>query len=471
MSIVSDMERNQLREHTEYIEAFRHLGFKDLKALGRDLSASWPTVKKHVEELEKLHVIMKDAQLPRAGFVFNPKFCCSLAVAVGGNEIKVAVISFNYETISCMTPESDMYELGQRIQKSCGVSKSKHILCYNTPQKYSELNSFCTIILTEALDFFETKSTIPLLSLAISFPGIIDSKSDTIVFCPNIPEIEHLAPYQIISAKIRDRITNLDVPIEYCHDTTAATVCEKEHLYLNERFQKKEAQVPNLVVLYVGSGVGCGVITNNSYVFGDSGSAGEAGHVEVVFDDNKSVLAITDKEQDDKAKYEYQVDGKNVIEHNIEDVEHPCACGSVLCIEHLIRTKVFNAATIENLNAKTTDELLKTFAQDHPYRYKVLLYLLGRALNICINVYNPGLLIYSGRLLESIPELADDFAIIKFESALRAPASHCQILKGNGRAEVVAIGAAMIASTKATSSNADVLTWKRPNVTKQKMMK
>ncbi|MBQ4602382.1 MAG: ROK family protein, partial [Clostridia bacterium] len=130
---------------------------------------------------------------------------------------------------------------------------------------------------------------------------------------------------------------------------------------------------------------------------------------------------------------------------NIDVKSGKCACGNSSCLERLIRIKVFNSNSIEDFTKKTTVQHLQEFTMLHPYRYKVLKHLIAHALCIVTNTLNVDLIIFSGRILNEIPQLKKDMSGLMSKFSLTASAKYCNIVDSSGDESSVAIGASIMA--------------------------
>ena len=99
--------------------------------------------------------------------------------------------------------------------------------------------------------------------IGIGFPGVMDRLSETITSCPNL---------QVLDGQPlgRDLTQRLGVPTFLENDVNLIT--------LGEHFKGRGKDVKDLVCIYVGSGIGCGLVLNGQLYVGADGAAGEFGH-------------------------------------------------------------------------------------------------------------------------------------------------------------------------------------------------
>lgn len=440
-----------IEEHRYIIDTIRHIDSTDYKSISDKVVYSWPTVKSTIDDLITRNVLLdsKDSKLQR--FFPNGSFAYFLGVAVGATECKAVITRFNFEPIGNNTDDSDLFiSFKTKLEGILGKSLSEEILCFKSVCDNVEIQDICSIIIEIALDLFEKDTNRHLVAIGVSLPGIIDKNNNEISFCPNIPKFVAMPTSKILRSNLRERIAKSKITYHLCHDTVAATVYEKEWLYNANNPERINKDKPNMASIYMGYGLGCGFIFNNSLMLGASGAVGEFGHIPITYKDiriDKNLSPdIKDKEVKDKQKYIWidEKGGKH-RENNIKFSEGECACGNASCLERLIRIKVFNSNNIDDFSEKTKSNLLADFDQKHPYRYKVLKHLVAQMLCFISNTLNVDLIVFSGRLLNGIPRLKKDMEGLLSKYSLTASIKYCNILNGSCKADAVAIGASIMA--------------------------
>jgi len=102
--------------------------------------------------------------------------------------------------------------------------------------------------------------------IGIGFPGIMDRASQAITSCPNLPILDGLC----LGPDLAER---LGVPVLVENDVNL--------IALGEHFKGRGKGIPDLACVFVGSGIGCGLILRGSLYSGADGAAGEFGHTVV----------------------------------------------------------------------------------------------------------------------------------------------------------------------------------------------
>ncbi|MFC4499579.1 MULTISPECIES: ROK family transcriptional regulator [Streptomyces] len=105
-----------------------------------------------------------------------------------------------------------------------------------------------------------------LLGLGIAAPGPIDGASGCVVEPPNLPGWDRVPLVEMFA-----KATGLPVALD--NDATAAAI--------GERWIGGESRAGSFLFIYLGTGIGAGIVLNNTVLHGDSGNAGEFGHMPV----------------------------------------------------------------------------------------------------------------------------------------------------------------------------------------------
>ena len=109
------------------------------------------------------------------------------------------------------------------------------------------------------------KSTTPdILGIGLGSPGLIDKKSETILFSPNLPLWRNIPIKHMISERFH-------VPCVLENDANAAA--------WGEKWAGAGKDVDSLVMITLGTGIGGGVVINNKLWRGAHNVAGEVGHM------------------------------------------------------------------------------------------------------------------------------------------------------------------------------------------------
>jgi glucokinase len=208
---------------------------------------------------------------------------------------------------------------------------------------------------------------IPLSSLrgaALGIPGVIDRTNLKIDSCPNLQILEGLAFGPMLT-------TSLQLPVWVENDVNL--------IALGEHGNGQGKGVSDVAYIYVGTGIGCGLIINNLLHIGATGAAGEFGH-------------------------------------QIIDPEGlPCECGNRGCLELYCSGKALSrigsqnsVGVIERFTAAAN--IIQAAHQQDQAAIEILnrafTYLAYGVANL-LNLINPGMIVLGGGILTGWPQGRD----------------------------------------------------------------
>ncbi|MEW1860318.1 ROK family transcriptional regulator [Streptomyces sp. NBC_00669] len=105
-----------------------------------------------------------------------------------------------------------------------------------------------------------------LLGTGIATPGPIDGTAGDVVLPPNFPGWGRVPLLKMFGAAT-------GMPVAMDNDATAAAI--------GERWIGGRARAGSFLFVYLGTGIGAGIVLNNTVLHGDSSNAGEFGHMAV----------------------------------------------------------------------------------------------------------------------------------------------------------------------------------------------
>lgn len=207
--------------------------------------------------------------------------------------------------------------------------------------------------------------------IGIGVPSVLDSNTQEIVSTPNIPGFDRLPLGIQLSPK-------LNIPVFVENDVNL--------IALGEHSFGRGQGIADLACVYVGTGLGCGLILNNQLYTGADGAAAEFGHT--IYDPNGRL----------------------------------CGCGAHGCYEMYCSGAAFTydaneIFTTEELNDLHAGETIGRFSlaekfiiaarAGHPKAKEIVdqsFYILGLAITNLVNLLNPRLIILGGGILSGWPE-------------------------------------------------------------------
>lgn len=141
-----------------------------------------------------------------------------------------------------------------------GQVTEEKTLRFRTPDTYErlldELEQRCRTLLS--------RTSAKLRGVGVSVPGLVSERLEQVVFCPNLHLLDHRNP-------AGDLETRLGIECLLLHEPQA--LCLAERMYGIAR------DLENFAMLDVTQGLGLGVVVGGMILTGNSGMAGEIGHI------------------------------------------------------------------------------------------------------------------------------------------------------------------------------------------------
>jgi glucokinase len=213
----------------------------------------------------------------------------------------------------------------------------------------------------------------------------------------------------------------LDMPVVVVNDVRAAT--------WGEWRLGAGKNVPDLVVLFVGTGIGGGVVTGGHLLTGCSNTGGELGHTTIITNGRQCHCP-------NKGCLEAYVGGWAIAERTLEAVQRDLTKGELItrragCIEDITATHVSHAY-------RANDPLA------HQLVNETCMYLSAGIVGI-INAFNPCLFVFGGGVIEGLPIIISKVEKLTRERALKAAVENLRFVKAALGGDAGVIGAAALA--------------------------
>jgi predicted NBD/HSP70 family sugar kinase len=252
----------------------------------------------------------------------------------------------------------------------------------------------------------------PLLGIGIGVAGLVDARSGVVVYCPGLPGWENVR----LAAQMGERF-GVDVLLD---DTVRCmALAEKRHGAVKS--------VDTFLFLYIGLGVGSGIILDNRIYRGTHGVSGEFGHI------------------------------------TVKENGPLCKCGNRGCLEALVSTNAILARVRELIAAR----VYTTLGSVSEPTESLTLARVGRAamegdkvanivvaeIEECIgigiadliNVFDPGTVVLAGEVVEELHGLIlEGIERIVKRRAMHAIAQKTRITKSVFESDSAALGAATL---------------------------
>lgn len=293
-----------------------------------------------------------------------------LSVDLGGTNIRMAAVS----------PDGSIHHLARR----------------KTPENVSpaQLVDLTELLAQECIAHAPEKALVR--GIAFGSPAPAAKKGDGFLTkLPNLPSLNGMN----LAAALHERFS---LPVTLENDATAAAI--------GENWLGASRNVPNSIMVTLGTGVGGGLIIDGEPYRGIDGTAGEIGHVCV------------------------EPDG------------HPCGCGSRGCIEqYASATAIVRMGREFGLTFDTAHEIFIAAGGGDEAARKVYV-TMGRYLGITlaglINVFNPEMIVIGGGMAAGWEAFIGPLKAEVSERAFITPASRVELVRSSLRDNAGLLGVA-----------------------------
>jgi glucokinase len=256
--------------------------------------------------------------------------------------------------------------------------------------------------------------------VGIGVAGQVEPKTGAVVFAPNL---------QWSNVPVAERIrAALGVPVVVTNDVRAAT--------WGEWVAGAGAGVDDLVVVFVGTGIGGGVVSAGRLLTGASNTFGELGHTPVVANGRQCRCGA-------RGCVEAYAGGWAIAERARELVESDGdAAPGILAI----------AGSVDRITAATVTSAYREGDAGARALVEDVAAHLGAAATGFVNGLNPRRLILGGGVVEGLPELVEWVERIVRGAALPAATARLEVRRAALGSLAPAIGAAALARATATGA-------------------
>lgn len=346
--------------------------------LAKKLDLAYKTLVKQLEELEEAGFIYSEPELR-----INENRFYTCGISIGGSHCKVVIVDSGYRIISkeIFDKICKKYDVFQQEFFSKKINTTDYGYKYfETPDNRTELQLYINYIINDIIKLHdlsqrENGDIPPILSIGIALTGSIDTKKQVIVRSHNIDYMKNISRDMLLELDTIQNLKQREIEVVIDHNAKAMAVCEKFSLYHDDNDNYEYRNKKNIACLYLGSGIGCGIILNNRLIRGCRNFSGELGHIQV-------------------PRYPGLGD-------NIDEV---CTCGGKNCLEHFIihdvfemNRKDFKKATSEQILQKI-ERIEKEDKKEYIRKMQILGYYIGWAIDSVTKLLNVGLIIFSGKM-------------------------------------------------------------------------
>lgn len=402
--------------------------------LAKELDMAFKTLSSKLETLEKAGYIYTKPFLK-----INRKKFFMCGISVGGSHCKISITDAEYRGLR--KEEFDTICAKYNVFQQNFWSKKKNETVYGykyfeTPEDRSILEIYLQKIVKDIVRLHDLslsdKDLSPIISIGIAFTGSIDSERQVIVRSHNLDYMKNVSRDMLLEPDTLNALKKRKIEFIIDHNAKAMAVCEKFSLYNVDNINHEYFCKKNTACLYLGSGIGCGLILNNRLIRGCRNFSGELGHIQV----------------------------PRYIDYRSDEIEEKCTCGAKECLEHLIIHDVFRMTRSE-FRKITSEKIKMIFLElkekdraEYDERMKVLGYYIGWAVDTITKLLNVGLIIFSGKMTCFIGEA---WSYVKpTKSELNYAMIDCPMILSSYAALAPSVGAAILSTYPAH----ELIEWK-----------
>lgn len=346
------------------IKALREQGPQTRAEMSRSIGVTFPTVAKAVASLLESDLLEE----------FDDE-----AVGRGRPAKRLRLASSCSQVIGVTLSDSQCELAAAGLD---GVILPETVRKFATPHRYKTLLDRLAKHARELVD----RSSVSILGLGMSIPGIVDYYEQRAIISANLPLLDGK---QI--GKDLQKILDIDCLI--IRDAHAFSLSERIRL-------GPDASNSNIAMLDHSEGIGLGLVVDGEFITGDRGFAGELGHTTV------------------------DLDGE------------PCHCGRNGCLETLASEWSVEARLSRELGRTVAMDEIIEMAQSGDARARDALYAMCRHLAVgvasVVNLFNPGKFYIYGRSFRAMPELLDALVDYTEQYALQPSFAACEFAAASG---------------------------------------
>jgi len=296
-----------------------------------------------------------------------------------------------------------------------GTVKSR--LSVSFPKSLNEAEKQVDFIVKNVKQFLSANEKYGVESIGVGIAGQIDDKSGSVLFSPN------LNWHEVPLKHILEKETGLGVYVT--NDLTAIT-------YGEWKFGSGKGE-NNIICIFVGTGIGSGIIIDGSLYSGCSNAAGEIGHITVVSGGRKCTCG-------NSGCLEAYAGGLGIA-----NIAKERAAADINGFKNIIDAA---GGVIGGITAETVAAAYKSGDKKAAELIKETGIYLSDGVISAVNFLNPCAIILGGGVIDGIPDMFDTVKNETCKRALKASLSNLKMLKSALREDAGIIGAAGLAAMK-----------------------
>lgn len=374
------------------LNTIRYKGPISKQNIEKELCVNITTITPLVNELkEKYGLLVAAGQEISSGgrrpvlYQINKEIGAVIGVDIGGDNVRVILIDIMGNIISSVTDKTNSEKDIKRLLDRIVSLIEKLIINSNIPKP-------------------------KVYGIGLSISGIIDSKSGTSIFCPNI---EGLNGFPL--KKFMEEKTKL---LTYVDDSVRCMAIAEKHYGIAKDYD-------NFIFLSLGKGIGAGIYTNGKIYRGSTGLSGELGHITV--SENGPICNCGNR-----GCLESIASGPGILKRAREGIEN----GIITSITSLINN---------NFNNLSVDLIAREAKNGDKFAYSLMNRTgeyIGIAIATTLNLFGPELVVLGGGISNSGDIMMDAIKRTVQMRALGILTQKVKIINSQLGDNIAALGAA-----------------------------
>lgn len=274
------------------IQAIRRNPGNSKSELTAKVQMPWSSAYATITKLRKENMVLKStdeenmsASKYREGVYINPNYEYYVGISVGSSQLKVVITGFDFNIVPLTNIKNTFPKLlhfFDFITDQNGLNfkpKSNDICqwCKNTPKEITLLSDILIKICKQILEL--KTSGIPIAAINFALPGHIDFYNQKIIetrnLCNENDRLQNIGISRLITSSVYDSLIENDILVYIDHNVKCSAFAEKEF-----RFTKTGLN-DDLIVAYLGRGVGMSLILNGRLFRNKDNRAGQFGEVSI----------------------------------------------------------------------------------------------------------------------------------------------------------------------------------------------
>ena len=261
----------------------------------------------------------------------------------------------------------------------------------------------------------QEKAEYPILGIGIGVAGQIDEQTGSVIFAPNLKW--HNVPIRADIEKI------LELPVRIINDARALTMGEWQY------GAGKGHQ--DILCVFIGTGIGGGVVSGGNLLVGGSNTFGEVGHMTIDFNGPLCTCGKKGCLESFAGGWGMAARARDAIEKNGRGPESQ---------------KILELADYK-VDQVTANIVVRAYHEGDPFAQEIIEQVKEALIAGCaslVNAFNPSRLILGGGLIEGMPEIIEIIDKGVRRDALKAATKSFEVVRAKLGKELGVLGSAAV---------------------------